>query len=772
MTGAISHEIRTPLNTAFMALDLLLSTITTSRSLQKDTLERDEMLEITNSVKEGCDISLGILNELLTFEKLSAGMMQLEPKLMPVLNMMDNNVLLFKMQAQQKGISFQVDISLEDRQAMSDLYCFVDEYKIGQVARNLLSNAMKFTLKGGRVIVRLRVKKDESFVMPDPPSLLNRRNRIRKGLFGRKSLSENKTGGGNGMPPFNMEGGTIPATSFASAPPRSSFITEGDVEEGKLQNNVEGSLPHGKSSLCPCLWKSEVGIGDKPEGIKKSIKETLSLTNRTLEMNRSNSDKMKSSSNRRQELVFQTIPGAYAYGSATISVIDSGPGIAKEDIHKLFHEFVQINPGELQKGQGSGLGLSISKAIIQLHGGNIWVTSEGRGCGSTFSVELPLYYKSAPLKSSSTSDHHPQHNNRSGYGTSNPNSTNHRSNRKGGGLSLPTSLRSAGKGMLSPRGTHQTKELPGNQAMGISMTSAAIVRHGSNSFHRQTPSPQLFASPESTKSSPIAIPPVEEHAVDVEQAERSLTQMLLTSPREEDEDHDHGHDPVNERVAAGELRQVSLGSSMPVKRNSDSSSQAPYRASEENQDSNNSCESDSDSTTLGKQAPRFSTLGNVINSFANTSQSQEKRIITFLVVDDSTANRKMLARLLTREGHQVLESDDGTGAVDIIKKQIRQNVNDELSGKLSQRSHATSLIADPQIPRIDVILMDCLMTKMNGPQAARKIRKLGFTGPIVGVTGLVDEESDEFIKRGADVVLCKPVNLPAIWKALRSIEFV
>jgi signal transduction histidine kinase len=98
MTGAISHEIRTPLNTAFMALDLLSSTISAPNSSVQDVSEKENMLDIVKTVKEGCDISLNILNELLTFEKLRAGMMQLEPKLVPLVQHIESNVGIFQVQ--------------------------------------------------------------------------------------------------------------------------------------------------------------------------------------------------------------------------------------------------------------------------------------------------------------------------------------------------------------------------------------------------------------------------------------------------------------------------------------------------------------------------------------------------------------------------------------------------------------------------------------------------------------------------------------------------
>ncbi len=70
------------------------------------------------------------------------------------------------------------------------------------------------------------------------------------------------------------------------------------------------------------------------------------------------------------------------------SVIDNGTGIAREQMHKLFHKFQQLDSGSRKKA-GTGLGLAIVKAIIEQHNGNVGVESEP-GKGSTFWAELPM----------------------------------------------------------------------------------------------------------------------------------------------------------------------------------------------------------------------------------------------------------------------------------------------------------------------------------------------------------------------------------------------
>ncbi len=73
----------------------------------------------------------------------------------------------------------------------------------------------------------------------------------------------------------------------------------------------------------------------------------------------------------------------------TISVTDSGPGISPEDQKRLFEPFQQLDSTIRHKQGGSGLGLSISKRFVEMHGGKIWLESE-LGQGTTFFVHLPL----------------------------------------------------------------------------------------------------------------------------------------------------------------------------------------------------------------------------------------------------------------------------------------------------------------------------------------------------------------------------------------------
>jgi len=78
-------------------------------------------------------------------------------------------------------------------------------------------------------------------------------------------------------------------------------------------------------------------------------------------------------------------------GELRVSLEDDGAGMSEEQLAKLFQDGVQFNVNELQNGKGSGLGLYISKEIIEQHDGSLVAHSNGLCKGSTFHLSLPLY---------------------------------------------------------------------------------------------------------------------------------------------------------------------------------------------------------------------------------------------------------------------------------------------------------------------------------------------------------------------------------------------
>jgi signal transduction histidine kinase len=81
------------------------------------------------------------------------------------------------------------------------------------------------------------------------------------------------------------------------------------------------------------------------------------------------------------------VSASHVDGEVWVSVMDTGPGLAATDHERIFEEFQQAETG-LELREGTGLGLALSKKLVELHGGRIWVDSE-LGEGSTFVFTLP-----------------------------------------------------------------------------------------------------------------------------------------------------------------------------------------------------------------------------------------------------------------------------------------------------------------------------------------------------------------------------------------------
>ena len=75
-------------------------------------------------------------------------------------------------------------------------------------------------------------------------------------------------------------------------------------------------------------------------------------------------------------------------GFVEVSVSDTGVGIAPEDQERVFEEFRQVGTAG-KKAEGTGLGLTLCRKFIELHGGRIWVKSQV-GSGSTFTFTIPV----------------------------------------------------------------------------------------------------------------------------------------------------------------------------------------------------------------------------------------------------------------------------------------------------------------------------------------------------------------------------------------------
>lgn len=73
-----------------------------------------------------------------------------------------------------------------------------------------------------------------------------------------------------------------------------------------------------------------------------------------------------------------------------VRVADTGVGIAADHLPHLFERFYRVDKSRARAGGGSGIGLTITRHLVQAHGGHVWAESEGPGRGSAFTFTLPL----------------------------------------------------------------------------------------------------------------------------------------------------------------------------------------------------------------------------------------------------------------------------------------------------------------------------------------------------------------------------------------------
>ena len=138
-----------------------------------------------------------------------------------------------------------------------------------------------------------------------------------------------------------------------------------------------------------------------------------------------------------------------------------------------------------------------------------------------------------------------------------------------------------------------------------------------------------------------------------------------------------------------------------------------------------------------------------IQSIASSCVSKTARPKKILIVDDATLNRKMLWKLLTQRGHYCEQAENGLIGLNMIKEAYDL-----------QPADPTDFDNKPY----EVVVMDIVMPVMNGIDATKEIRNLGFTGPIIGITACVDSiVEDNMMKAGATTVLIKPFRTKEVY---------
>ena len=148
-----------------------------------------------------------------------------------------------------------------------------------------------------------------------------------------------------------------------------------------LSNSLKFTNRNGKITIRITVEDHQLATGNRPINSEKDI------TLKSLE----HSEEVLSKSLGKQSIDVVKV-GQSRWLSFKISVIDTGVGIAKENIPKLFVDFGKLNEHSKRNSQGTGLGLSISKKLIEKMGGSVDVQSI-LGIGSEFTINMKTQCK-------------------------------------------------------------------------------------------------------------------------------------------------------------------------------------------------------------------------------------------------------------------------------------------------------------------------------------------------------------------------------------------
>ena len=168
----VSHEIRTPLNTVCLGLELLLSDLGSVDSKADDGNYEPETkkeptpnsnvlasaLSMVDDILENANNAVGILNDLLNYDKMEHGTLTLELGAVAIWDVISRTVSSFDLQAQKRSIELtcRIDSPQNEEYDQARLKVWGDDIRIRQIIRNIVSNSLKFCPEGnGKIVVSL-----------------------------------------------------------------------------------------------------------------------------------------------------------------------------------------------------------------------------------------------------------------------------------------------------------------------------------------------------------------------------------------------------------------------------------------------------------------------------------------------------------------------------------------------------------------------------------------------------------------------------------------
>lgn len=374
--------------------------------LDTTTDEKDiEHFETLLGVQSACKSAVEILNDLLCFDKLESGILEMHKLDVSVIPFITNCVNMFSSQAKEAGIDISyitgsLDVTQEQGALLESDTVFMDKFKMDQVLRNLISNALKFTPRGGLVTVSASFIPDEDrdalqstsvvkedwgkggaralrsltfpfpFRFPYPCGMSHK-------IFVNTSTDTNVEAAEGHIISIREAPGDIDASQDDLIGPAIVISTQLSLTNTYPPSDLPDNNP--VSGAHDVVW----------DGSKGNTKAKTPAPDREVKHTRNRHNRRSSSCSPGLD----PLDGMHKVvtGKLRFSVTDTGCGISDANQVRLFKEIVQFNPELLQAGGGSGLGLWITSSIVQMHNGSVQAYSAGTGKGSTFTVEIDMH---------------------------------------------------------------------------------------------------------------------------------------------------------------------------------------------------------------------------------------------------------------------------------------------------------------------------------------------------------------------------------------------
>lgn len=345
--SVVSHELRTPLTSIKSFAEIMLDDLD---DLDGETQRR--YLDIINTESD----RLGrLINDVLDLQKIDAGKTSWNDSVVDLAELAQTAIELFSSAYREKGIELALQIE------PGELTVMVDGDKIKQVIANLLSNALKFTEQGSvELVLRNKTYQGQIILASEDPGRLYWLSLLVRNL-------------GIEVLPFLNCNEALDYSQETNEPIDAVLLDIVTLESDP--QFLEQNLEQWPDSINLLLL---LGSSSNPEFIQQFLannnqhsliddcdESVLQQELRTLLVNRTDSDVIE------------------------IIVHDNGIGIPTEECLNIFERFHQVDSSKTREQNGSGLGLTICKEIIEHYDGKIWAKSRA-GAGTTITFTLPV----------------------------------------------------------------------------------------------------------------------------------------------------------------------------------------------------------------------------------------------------------------------------------------------------------------------------------------------------------------------------------------------